>query len=264
MKPRKLNEGKSITSRIGMPVMRDALGLVRSCSLMVLVLIPRFANAQTKLADEFRPWLVAEYTATVRGDTATLRTQLADDLVWVVGANGTEITKAQLLAAAAQIRPPAPRFDVDSIRATRFGDVATVEYRRNDHWPMGPGEMVTSSRALDVFARSGGKWVLERHTQVWLVNPVTAIALDSASMNPFVGRYQIAPGYIDNVHWEGGYLVATATGQTTGPKLIPVSTSAFSPEGGALIVFERDASGRVLGYAQGYPDGRVVRAAKLP
>ena len=36
------------------------------------------------------------------------------------------------------------------------------------------------------------------------------------------------------------------------------------PDGiGALMVFERDASGRVTGYVQGLPDGHVVRAARL-
>jgi uncharacterized protein (TIGR02246 family) len=66
------------------------------------------------------------------------------------------------------------------------------------------------------------------------------------------------------VHWEGRNLVATASGQSAGARLVPVATNVFSPDGdGALISFERDARGRVLGYVQGYPDGRVIRAPKL-
>lgn len=106
--------------------------------------------------------------------------------------------------------------------------------------------------------------MLERHTQVWLVSPAKSIDLDTATMNDFVGRYRIADGYVDNVHWEGKGLVATASGQSTGAQLVRVSTDAFSPDGlGAMIVFERDAAGRVIGYVQGYPDGRVVRASRL-
>ncbi|HEY8312376.1 MAG TPA: nuclear transport factor 2 family protein [Gemmatimonadaceae bacterium] len=221
-------------------------------------------NAQTEMANVFRPLLTSEYSATVRGDTASLTTMLADDLVWIVGNNGAEITKSQLLAASARMGKPAPRFLVDSVRATRFGDVATVEYLRSDHWPMGSGEFVTSWRALDMFARRNGRWVLERHTQVWLVSPAKSIELDSATMNDFVGHYRITEGYVDNVHFEGKGLVATASGQSAGARLIPVSTDAFSPDGlGAMIVFERDATGRVTGYVQAYPDGRVVRAPKL-
>jgi hypothetical protein len=46
---------------------------------------------------------------------------------------------------------------------------------------------------------------------------------------------------------------------------VPVSATVFSPDGtGALIAFEREATGRVVGYVQGYPDGRVMRRRKLP
>ena len=88
---------------------------------------------------------------------------------------------------------------------------------------------------------------------------------DFAALRPFVGRYEIGPCYVDDVHWEAGALVATASGQTSGARLVPVSATAFSPDGvGALIVFERDATGRVIGYVQGYANGRVVRARRLP
>lgn len=230
--------------------------------------LPRASRAQATvppLAEQFRPVLAAQYKAMVRGDTAALHAHFADDLVWVVGLNGTEVTKTQLLNAVAQVSAPAPRFEVDSVHATRFGDIAVVEYRRADHRQMGMGELKTSWRVLDVFARRGGQWILERHTQTWLVSPVIPISLDSAALQPFVGRYQIAPGYVDDIHWEDNQLVATASGQTAGAHLVPVSTSAFSPDGvGSLITFERDLTGRVIGYVQGYPDGSIFRARRLP
>jgi ketosteroid isomerase-like protein len=223
------------------------------------------ARAQTTLSATFSKLLATEYSATVQGDTATLARQLADDLIWIVGPDGSVITKRQLLAAAARFSKPAPRFEADSVHATRFGDVATVEYLRHDRWPIGDGVFTNSWRALDVFVARAGRWQLERHSQVWLVLPVKPITLDSTALKAFVGRYQIGPGYVDNVHWEGGRLVATASGQTVGAHLVPVSSAAFSPDGdGALIVFERDRSGRVVGYVQGYPDGTVFRAMKLP
>ena len=59
--------------------------------------------------------------------------------------------------------------------------------------------------------------------------------------------------------------MATASGQAAGARLIPVSGSAFSPDGiGAIIQFERDARGRVVGYVQGYHDGSLIRARRLP
>lgn len=179
--------------------------------------------------------------------------------------NGGEVTKPQLLALAGQSQGPAPRFEVDSVRAEVVGGVALVSFRRVDRRALGGVEFPTRWRVLDVLAARGGRWQLVRHTQTWLVAPVRPVSLDSAALQAFVGRYQAAPGYVDDVHWEGGHLVATITGYPPGARLVPVSGTVFSPEGvGALIAFERDATGRVIGYVQGYPDGRVLRRPKVP
>jgi len=245
--------------------MRRATLTVLSPLALVCSAWPSPARAQADLVDAFRQLLVAQYADIAHGDTTELRKGLADDLIWVIGTSGTEVTKSQFLAAVGQLQVPAPRFDVDSIHVQRIGDVALVGYRRADHRAVGALEVTALTRALDVFVRRRGEWRLERHTQTWLVVPATPVALDSAARQAFVGRYQIGPGYVDDVHWEGDQLVATASGQGTGATLVPVSSSAFSPDGvGALMMFERDATGRVLGYVQGYPDGRVVRAARLP
>jgi len=244
------------------------LVLIASCVCAALVSnIVAVAHAQSPLSDTFHKLLVSEYAATIAGDTATLGRLVADDAVWFLGANGAIMGKGDLLKITAQNypQPQAPRFDVDSVHATRFGNVATVDYLRNDTWPMGDSVSRNSYRALDVFVMHEGRWQLERHTQVWLKAPITAIALDSTSMNAFVGRYRIGPGYVDNVHWEGKHLVATSSGQSVGAELVPVSATAFSPDGtGVVIVFERDANGRVLGYVQAFPDGSVRLAERLP
>jgi hypothetical protein len=199
------------------------------------------------------------------GDTAGLRAHLSPHLRWTVGVNGSVLTRDALLAAAAPSRGPAPRFEVDSVHEMRAGGTTIIDYVRTDHRPLGSTELVTRWRALAVFTGDGPRWQLVRQSLTWLVHPAQPIALDSAALQAFVGRYQIASGYTDNVHWEDGHLVATATGQHAGARLVPVSTDAFSPDGfGALIVFERDAGGRVVGYVQGYPDGTVFRAPRLP
>ena len=82
---------------------------------------------------------------------------------------------------------------------------------------------------------------------------------------PFVGRYDRGKGYIDDVHFKDGYLVAQSTYEalmgSTGAHLYPVSRNTFSPERSApMIVFERDERGRVIGYVQQQPDGTIVRA----
>lgn len=233
----------------------------------------RAAHAQTGtqalLPNALRSALDRLYGAAASGDSAALRPWLADDLVWVVGATGAPATKAQILAASG--RPPAlpTRFDVDSVRVRRVGDVALVTSRRTDRRTLSAGvggyTSVATWRVLDVFARRTGRLQLVHHTQTWLVAPVTPVALDSGAQQAFVGRYAVAPGIVDSVHWTGGALWATVTGFAPGGRLVPVGASVFSPDGtGALIAFERDAAGRVTGYVQGYPDGRVLRRPKRP
>jgi hypothetical protein len=221
-------------------------------------------GAQTTLSKELADQLVTEYTAIAAADTASLAPMLAEDLIWIIGPSGESVTKSQFLAAVGRRQTPSPRFEVDSLHVRQAGSAVIADYRRRDTRQLGGYKLTTRSRVIDVFAESGNRRRLVAHSQTWLVSPARSIGADSASAGAFVGRYRIGPGYIDNVHWESGHLVATASGQSVGAVLVPVSTSAFSPDGiGALIVFERDGSGRVTGYVQGLPDGQIVRAVRM-
>lgn len=197
------------------------------------------------------------------GDTAALAPHLAPELRWTVGVNGVVLNRSNFLAAVASGQ--SIRQELDSVNEQRIGAVSVVDYVRIDHRQLGSLDFATRWRALAVFDGRDKDWRLVQHSLTWLVEPVRPIVLDSAAMQAFVGRYQIASGYIDDVHWESGHLVATASGQQQGAQLVPVSASAFSPDAvGSLIVFERDASGRVIGYVQGYPDGSIFRAPRIP
>ncbi len=222
------------------------------------------AQAAQPLNTQLHTLLTTEYAAIASADTAVVRTRLADDLVWVVVNDGSTVGKSQLIAAVAHVQTPIPRFEIDSLRVTLIAGAAVAEYRRTDHRDLDAYRTQTTSRVLDVFRRQNKSWVLARHTQTWIVSSPAPVTVDSAQLDAFVGRYEIGPGYIDNVHWEGGHLVAQSTVESAGATLVPVSSTAFSPNGVApMIVFERDAAGRVTGYVQQIPDGRVIRARRL-
>jgi len=147
-------------------------------------------------------------------------------------------------------------------------DVATAEYRLTNRRTFREYQNVFVSRASDVFVLRRGRWELVRHTQTWVLRAPATIAVDSAALAPFVGLYQRGAGYVDDVHFRDGHLVAQSTYEALvgapGAHLLPVSGDTFSPEGTApMIVFERDAQGRVTGYVQQAPDGTIARARRL-
>ena len=237
---------------------------VSLAACLVSLAAPRLAFVQAKPLKELADQIGLQYRAIAAADTASLAPMLADDLVWIIGPSGASLTKTRLLAAVSQRQTPPPRFEVDSVHLRPAGTAVVVDYRRGDTRQLGGYHLTTWSRVVEVFARGANRWHLVAHAQTWLVSPAGRIGADSVALNAFVGRYQIGQDYIDNVHWEGGQLVATASGQSVGAVLVPVSSSAFSPDGvGALMVFERDSAGRVVGYVQRLASGQVIRAVRL-
>ena len=235
------------------------------CTAFVIAVSGCASSEDGSLDTEFHGRLVAFNAAVARADTAALDHQIADDLIWVIGATGDAVGKARLLAAASIPQNPVPHIDVDSVHVRRLGDMAVVNYLRTDRRRVGGYEISFAWRVFETYVRNGARWQVARHMQTWVhLAPATPTAVDSATLASFVGHYEIDPSFIHNVPFEGRELVATPTGQREGGHLVPVSESAFVPDGvGALLVFERDRRGRVTGYVQGYPDGRVLRARKI-
>jgi len=231
--------------------------------LAALTAVPLAVRAQPERA------AVAIFQAISHADTASLRPLLGDDLRWVIASTGAAANKAQLLIAAAAAVPMASNeFAVDSIQTWQHGDIAITEYRLTNTRAFHDYRLVLGSRATDVFALRGGRWLLIRHTTTWIVHSPPTIDIDSAQAAAFVGRYDKGGGFIDDVHFQDGHLVAQSTLEkligASGATLLPVSHDTFSPDGMApMIVFERDATGRVLGYVQQSPDGTIARARRI-
>ena len=209
------------------------------------------------------------YTAISRADTGTLRPLLSDDLHWVIGGSGAVVDKLQLVTAAAVSVPIASNeYIVDSVRSWRDGSVAVADYRLTNTRAFHDYRQVLVSRATDVFTLRSGRWLLLRHTTAWIVHSPTLLSdIDSAQAAAFVGHYDKGGGFIDDVHFDHGHLVAQSTVEkligAPGATLRRVSEDTFSPDGIApMIVFERDGTGRVVGYVQQSPDGSIARARR--
>jgi hypothetical protein len=211
----------------------------------------------------------AVYSAIAHADTVALREVLSKDLRWVSGNSGAVATRQQLLNAASRpISEIRLEYQLDSVKTWERASVATVDYVLTNRRTFRDYQTVFTSRVTDTFARERGRWRLQRHIQAWTVHSPDTTSLDSLHLAAFVGRYDRGHGYIDDVHFRDGHLVAQSTYEALmgapGAHLYPVSANAFSPERSApMIVFERDDHGRVTGYVQQQPDGPIARAPRL-
>lgn len=240
----------------------------------IVLVVPAGARCQGGMRSDAPPDLVGavrgSYAAIAKHDTSVLRRGLSDDFRWVLATRGQLMTKPQLIAAVAHAPSVATvAYEVDSVHVERFGDLAVIDYRLTDRRAFGTFERALVSRGTDTFVQHGRRWELLRRTQTWIVTAPATVTLDSTALRAFVGRYAHGANFIDDVHMEAGQLIATSSAESAsgvrGAHLLPVSTDAFSPDGVApVIVFERDASGRVVGYVQQSPDGSVTRARRLP
>jgi ketosteroid isomerase-like protein len=231
---------------------------------LVAGLILRTTSPQPDLDARFAALINSRNDAMARGDTAAVHRGITDDMEWVIGATGASVKAGAFLSLISHVPDPRPEWTIDSVHVRDLGGVATVTYRRLDRRRAGDYEGTSLTRALEVYVKRGHEWRLVHHSHTWIVMSPSPITVDSVTLAPFVGHYRIGGSYVDDVHWQAHHLVATATGQSEGADLVPVSESAFSPDGVApLIVFERDAKGHVIGYVQGLPDGRVVRARRI-
>jgi hypothetical protein len=239
--------------------------VVAPIALLTIAASPLFLSAQ-----EPTRTVIAVFRAISRADTAALRPLLGDDLRWVYASSGAVGDKAQLLAAAATRIPMATsEYAVDSVQTWRNGDVAVAEYRLTSTRAFRKYRLKLVSRATDVLALRGGAWLLMRHSTTWIVRSPLLSDIDSAHAAVFVGQYDKGGGFVDDVHFHDGRLVAQSTLEkligTPGAMLRRVSDDTFSPDGIApMIVFERDATGRVVGYVQQSPDGTITRARRVP
>ena len=90
----------------------------------------------------------------------------------------------------------------------------------------------------------------------------TAISLPAATLERYVGTYQLAPNMVIDVTTDDGALYAQPTGQQKF-RLWPESESDFFlKEVDAQVTFNRDAQGRVTGLVL-HQDGHDSPASKV-
>jgi hypothetical protein len=249
----------------------------------LLTHLPRAAVAQSAvspptesaLAGEVRRLITARIASALAGDSTALHRLLAPGYVHV-NENGNRQTAEPLLRYVGGNRPPPgttpPAWQVTVTRAEarRVGAVLLADAHVTIETRVGAGVVSMRSRDMNVLVRHGGQWRFAQHSET----PVEALgdypvvaAPDSAELGAFVGDYESWPGLVDRITQRGAglYVQDPDHPEWGAGRLVPAGAEAFYPEddSAALMMFARDATGRVTHFISRFAGGPLIIARKV-
>lgn len=158
-----------------------------------------------------------------------------------------------------------PKVDtrVEDFRTIRRQSTLIMTYGETETSIVGNNIFEVHLSRLDVYVKSGKRWLLQAMTAIRLPEAPKRILVDVSRLANYVGRYEFAPDSISSVRLDGETLLEQTTGNPEG-ELVPIGPDTFyePPDIEAVVTFERDAAGRVV--AQVYRSGsQALRAPRM-
>jgi hypothetical protein len=216
---------------------------------------------------DFSQLILQRLAAAGRGDTVRYREFFADGAVVIVE-DGSRKTLDEVLASVAREAaslPGPPAYEIQEVNVVPDASATLVDYAIVEHIPAGSRSLTFRYRALDVFVLRAGGWRVLRHVHTLATTSPPPLAVDAATLEDYVGRYEWWPGYVDTVTRQGTELHSQLTGERESTLNLAATPESFFTSGEApLLVFMRDKSGRVTHYLVHWGDGQVTVATRLP
>ncbi|MBV9900010.1 MAG: DUF4440 domain-containing protein [Alphaproteobacteria bacterium] len=225
--------------------MRPALFACLTATVLAASAAPALASDQ----DEMQAIVQTLMSAVAPGDAAPWRKYLDDSFVYVT--EGDEIqTKAQLLKDFA----PLPKGVTGSIRitqykATVFGDFAIATHIDEEREHIYGQDLAPRYLTTDTWRRTPDGWrLVMQHVKVVLDEPPAQV-LPEALLDDYAGTYA-AEGLSIRLRRDGDHLLAERDGRPAQVWKAEARDVFFVPgRPRERRVFQRDASGRISGYA---------------
>ena len=216
---------------------------------------------------EFSHLILQRLAAASRGDTTQYRQFFAEGAVVIVE-DGTRKSLDEVAAAVAREAAASPAHsepEIQNVNVVPDSSFVMVDYVMIEHVPAGPRSLAFRYRALDVFVPRAGGWRVLRHVHTLATTTPAPLAVEAATLEDYVGRYEWWPGYIDTITRRGTELYSQMTGEQTATLSLAATPESFFFAGEApSMVFVRDRAGRVTHYVQHWGDGQVTVARRLP
>ena len=210
----------------------------------------------------FHDLILQRLQAFSHGDSTAYRKLLAADFVHVDD-SGKRRTGDELAAYTSVGN--SSRWEVSQVHARLVTDtLAIVDCQAMDIALEGSREVRRPLHEMDVFVLRDGHWLFLEHSETHVLSSPKSITPDPKLLDDYVGQYEFWPGRVDTFTRKGDQLLAQDEKDKTPTPLLAATNESFFVEGEAdLIVFVRDASGKVsheLGHAA---DGQLFVARKV-
>jgi SnoaL-like domain len=229
-----------------------------------IALSPAGAAAQSGDAILFRDLILQRRQAYGRGDTAAYARLVADSLVHIDD-RGMRRDRAAVMRFVKENAGGRARYVIGDLHVRRTGSIAVVDCDVTEFIPFGPREQRIAAHELNVFEMHGARWLLVQHAETPLLGQPDSVAMDSLTLDQYVGRYEWYPGFVDTITRRGNQLFILSTGESEPAPLSAAGNGAVVIEGDPSVgFFTRDASGKVDAELVHFLDGRLVRARRVP
>jgi hypothetical protein len=137
----------------------------------------------------------------------------------------------------------------ESPKVTSFGQTAVAVYRQSEKEIYGEQSLTSRVIVVDTYLKKDGNWLLIAHVEVPEPVKRQSIKMNPAVFSQYAGQYEYGPGFVDTISVVGGKLMAQETGDDKPSELQPLNETNFFVDGDdGLVIFEKDASGKVSRY----------------
>ena len=174
--------------------------------------------------------------------------------------DGSVVAKADVLASPPSSYPDTAYWESTAVQFVNGVAIVTGKIKEIESYS--GGALVTEGVKTEVYAKENGRWVAIRTQSTPLhVNHVHPIA-SPADLDQYVGKYQWAPHWIENITKRGRTLYSVL-GAPPDPLFFVGPDATMVADYISVGTFYRDSHGKVIGYILRFCDGQTIKIPKI-
>jgi ketosteroid isomerase-like protein len=221
---------------------------LQGLAFLSVTAMPWAVQAQS-ISDELRHKTEMFSNAGQQGDGQAMARML-DDRVVFFNEGGDQASKADMASATPSTTSGvSTRMTITDWHCEVHGDVAVASFIDDQQQDFHGQPFHARYRSVETWLKEPNDWRMISSETIALADDPAAVTLSAAVLDEYVGSYEAAPGVRFTFSRQGDTLLASTGGPLQAQKA-EVRDVFFTPGNPrARKVFERDAKGRITGFA---------------